>query len=191
MCVYRDWKNRLRCWRHLTRKAIGLAESTDGRVAGIGRKIEAIFDVLIAAIYAARLEPPGGPLYELHGGTIASLNQICQAYSNDRHKKLRELTRELLLDWDAILRQIHEPQLPLTNNLAEQMLRHWVISRLISHGTRSAEGTRAFGLLASVIETCRLRNASPWRYLATVIDAVRKGGTPPSMSKFQLVAAGV
>ena len=94
----RDWKNRLRCWAHLTRKVVGLAESTDGRVAGIGRKIEAIFDVLMAAIYAARLEPPRVPLCELHAGTIASLKQICEAYSNDRHKKLRALTRELLLD---------------------------------------------------------------------------------------------
>jgi hypothetical protein len=51
----------------------------------------------------------------------------------------------------------------------------WVIARLISHGTRSEAGSRAFALLASVIETCRRRGASSWRYLGTVIAAARKG----------------
>jgi hypothetical protein len=70
---------------------------------------------------------------------------------------------------------IAEPHLPLTNNAAERSLRHWVLgpfSVRISHGTRSADGTRAFALLASVIKL-RLRHASPWRYLATVIAASR------------------
>ena len=55
--VYREWTNRLRCWAHLIRKATGLAESVDARVAKIGHQIEAHFDVLMSAIYAARLEP--------------------------------------------------------------------------------------------------------------------------------------
>jgi len=38
----------------------------------------------------------------------------------------------------------------------------WVIARRISLGTRTAQGTRAFAHLASVIETCRKRAASPW-----------------------------
>lgn len=50
-----------------------------------------------------------------------------------------------------------------------------MIARLISHGTRSEAGSRAFALLASVIETCRRRGASSWRYLGTVIAAARKG----------------
>ena len=189
--VYREWTNRLRCWAHLIRKASGLAESVDARVSKIGHQIEAHFDVLMAAIYAARLAPPGDALTVVHDKTIANLEYICKQYKDDSHKKLRELARELLLDWHVIMRQVREPQLALTNNIAEQSLRHWVISRLISHGTRSAEGTRAFALLASVIETCRLRCASPWRYLATVIDAARKDGVPLSLPKIHAFAAGV
>ncbi|SBT07620.1 hypothetical protein ACCAA_470008 [Candidatus Accumulibacter aalborgensis] len=93
----------------------------------------------------------------------------------DDHKVLRSVVREFLYDWDVILRPIAEPHLPLSNNAAEQVLRHWVIARNISHGTRSEEGSRAFALLASVIETCRRRGASTWRYLGTVIAAARKG----------------
>jgi hypothetical protein len=48
-------------------------------------------------------------------------------------------------------------------------LHHWVIARRIGMGTRTPQGTRAFALLASVIETCRKRAVSPWPYLAEVI----------------------
>jgi hypothetical protein len=72
---------------------------------------------------------------------------------------------------------LHYPWLPLTNNEAEQALRHWVIARRIRYGTRNEQGSRAFALLASVIETTRKRRLSPWSYLATVI-AERTFRTP-------------
>ena len=72
--------------------------------------------------------------------------------------------------------------LPLTNNEAERALRHWVIARMISQGTRTEQGTRAFGLLASVLETCRKRKILPWPYLATVIAERRKGNPAPAMA---------
>ncbi|MFH1634013.1 MAG: transposase [Chloroflexota bacterium] len=79
------------------------------------------------------------------------------------------------------------PELPLTNNIAECALRHWVIARRISHGTRTKQGSRAFALLASVtacplgIDTCRQRNILPWPYLVEVIAARRKGLPAPHL----------
>ncbi|MCC6136461.1 MAG: transposase, partial [Gammaproteobacteria bacterium] len=69
------------------------------------------------------------------------------------------------------------PELPLTNNEAERALRHWVILRKLSLGTRTATGSRVFALLASVIDTCRQRGQSPWRYLERAI-ADRRAGHP-------------
>ena len=76
---------------------------------------------------------------------------------------------------------LDHPDLPLTNNEAERALRHWVIARRISLGTRTAQGTRAFAYLASVIETCRKRAASPWPYLAEVIRLRRQGLQAPPL----------
>jgi transposase len=84
-----------------------------------------------------------------------------------------------LNDWEAIWIVLHYPWLPLTNNEAERALRHWGIARRISYGTRTEQGSRAFALLASVIETCRKRRLSPWSYLATVIAERRKGNAAP------------
>jgi transposase len=69
----------------------------------------------------------------------------------------------------------------LTNNEAELALRHWVITRRITYGTRTAQGSRAFALTISVIETCRKRNVSPWPYLAEVIRRRRKGEPAPPL----------
>jgi hypothetical protein len=37
------------------------------------------------------------------------------------------------------------------NNLAERAMRHWVLARRISYGTRTPQGSRAFIVLASII----------------------------------------
>ncbi len=181
--AYRHLGNRLRCWAHLIRKCQGLIESTDAKVARAGKGMHDVLCRLMEAIYAARAVPAeeSGVLASRHASDIAQLRLLCERHRDDGHDKLRALAREFLLDWDVILRQVDEPQLPLTNNAAEQALRHWVIARRISMGTRSEAGTRAFALLASVIETCRKRAASSWLYIASVIAAAREGLTVPVM----------
>ena len=179
--VYRAWENRLRCWPHLMRKLRGLAESSDARVAGVGQEMEGLMKTLMAAIYAARIDPPPEGLPARYANAIERLRHLCEAHRMDDHSVLRSVVREFLYDWNVILRPVAEPHLPLSNNAAEQALRHWVISRYISHGTRSEEGSRTFAFLASLIETCRRRGASAWQYLGTVIAAARKGLQLPTI----------
>lgn len=187
--VYRHWLNRLRCWAHLDRKIKGLCDSTDLRIARVGKQIFCLVEGFKAAIYAARATPGTGPPSQVLADEIASLKRLCERYRDDKHEKLRALAREFLYDWDVIIRPLAEPHLPLTNNEAERALRHWVISRLISQGTRTATGSRAFALLASVIETCRRRDASPWHYLGSVIHAARRGLPLPALPLIQVSAA--
>ena len=163
------------------RKLRGLAESSDGRVSGVGQEMEGILKALMAAIYAARTDPAPQALPERYAADIKRLRHLCEAHQMDEHPALRSVVREFLYDWKVILRPLAEPHLPLSNNAAEQALRHWVISRYISHGTRSEQGSRAFALLASLIETCRRRGASAWQYLGTVIAAARKGSQLPAI----------
>ena len=91
------------------------------------------------------------------------------------------MAREFLNDWEAIWIVVAHPHLPLTNNEAERALRHWVIARRISQGTRTEQGSRVVALLASVIDTCRKRNILPWPYLAQVVAERRKGNPAPPL----------
>jgi len=94
---------------------------------------------------------------------------------------LRAIAREFLNDWAVIMRVLTDPLLPLTNNAAERQLRHWVIARRISYGTRTLVGSNSLALLASVIDTCRLRNASITDLLTKAIHAARHGLPAPEL----------
>jgi transposase len=176
---YRGYPQRLRCWAHLLRKAQGLVECYDPGGRAFGHLIRTTLETLMAAIYAARDGPPGAvsDLPRAYAQELDALRQRVAAHRAHRHAKTQALAVELFNDWDAIFQVLTHPHLPLTNNAAERALRHWVIARLLSHGTRTAVGSRAFTLLASVIDTCRQRGHSPWTYLAEAI-ADRRLGRP-------------
>ena len=183
--VYRHFKKRLRCWAHLIRKARGLRDSLSPVERRYGKRILAIMeDELMQAVYKARkggLASAHHSIIEEHRESLDILKALCEKMANSKLKKTRELGKEFINDWDAIFRVLELPMLPLTNNEAERRLRHWVLLRRISQGTRSAQGSRALALLASVITTCRIRLASPLHYLRDVIKIRRSGGPAPPL----------
>lgn len=172
---YRMFPRRLRCLAHLIRKARGLAESLTEEACEFGETALAI----LATVLDYRT---GECTLELVQQRLASFRKYCELVAdNAEHQKTQDLAKEFLNDWDAIWQAVEHPELPATNNLAERMLRHWVIARRISYGTRTPEGSRAVAILASIVETGRLRGIKIWDYLTQVIAAGRRGETPLPM----------
>ena len=182
-CIYRDYPRRLRCWAHLIRKARGLKECFSKTSRSYGRQIDIIMDSLMDAIYRAREGSDSGKvsIADNHKDQLEHLKEIFLEMSTSSHKKTRELGNEFLNDWEAIFRILDYPAWPITNNEAERALRHWVILRKITQGTRSEQGSRALALFASVIATCRLRDASPLLYIRDVIKLRRQGDDVPKL----------
>ena len=179
--VYRKYLNRVRCWAHLIRKAKGLQEGLDKDSQLFGEKTLNLMGTLMTAIREARTHPPNVPLTELYQTQLMAYRHLCEKMKQSTHKKTKALATEMLNDWEAIFRVLEYPHLPLTNNEAERALRHWVILRRISYGTRTEEGSCVFAILISVIETCRKRQQSPWLFLATVIHNRRVGIAVPQL----------
>jgi DNA-directed RNA polymerase subunit RPC12/RpoP len=178
--VYRKWLKRLRCWSHLLRKSKGLSESVDQEAKSFGLSLLELLNHLKLSIYRSR-EGPSKDLSKRENETLNKVLNLCWDHQHSEHNKVRALSREILRDWVAVFAVLEYPHLPLTNNEAERSLRHWVIQRKISMGTRTPEGTRGFALLASVIETCRKRSVSPWIYLAYVVEERRAGKICPQL----------
>jgi transposase len=176
--VYRQFHQRLRCWAHLLRKAKGLEESLTGEARRFGEASHALLTELMAAVYQAREGPPTS-LADGYRARLEDFRALCEQHRHSRHEKTRALAGEFLNDWEAVWIVLAHPYLPLTNNEAERALRHWVILRRITQGTRTEQGSRALALLISVIETCRKRKHLPWPYLAQVIAERRKGNPAP------------
>jgi len=179
--VYRKYQNRVRCWAHLLRKAQGLEESLNQEAQRFGQQTLELMGTLMSAIRKAREHPPDLPLPETYQVQLCTYRQLCEQMKNVSHKKTAALATEMLNDWEAIFRILEFPYLPLTNNEAERALRHWVILRRISYGTRTEAGSCVFAILISVIETCRKRQQSPWLYLAAVIHNQRSGLAVPKL----------
>ena len=174
---YRHYPRRLRCWAHLIRKARGLAQSCHHEARAFGRIVLDTLEALMAAGYAAREGPPSVDLPTQPAPLLATLRAACERRQGSPHPKTHALAVELLNDWEAIFQVLAHPDLPLTNNAAERALRHWVILRKLSLGTRTPVGSRVVALLASIIDTCRQRGHTPWRYLERAI-ADRRAGLP-------------
>ncbi|SEH06645.1 Transposase IS66 family protein [Candidatus Venteria ishoeyi] len=139
------------------------------------------------AVYQAREGPPEENLEEKYQILLEDFKAECERIKGEsKHKKARALAVEFLNDWEAIFMVLRHPHMPLTNNEAEHALRHWVIMRKITYGTQTEVGTRVFALLASVIDTCRKRDVSPWRYLEKVIGERRAGRSAPALPVAQV-----
>ena len=159
---------------HLIRKAMAISGAINQKAAKIGKFILKELKELISSI-AQGLEKSSTTV-SLH---LSLLKGNCLIGSLDSHEKLKALANEILNDWEAVIAFVNHPELPPTNNEAERALRHAVIGRRISYGTRTSEGSLAYSSLLSVIETCRLRSINPWTYICEVIAKGRKGIPPP------------
>jgi transposase len=177
--AYRRLDQRLRCLAHLQRKARGLEDSLDREAQRFGRAVREQLEAVMDSVYAAREGPPAVPLDRQHAPALKALLALCVQHSDATHAKTQALARELLNDWNSFWVVLESPELPLTNNAAERALRHWVIARRISAGTRTAQGSRVVATLASVIDTCRQRGLSPWTFIAEVMSARRQGRPAP------------
>ncbi len=170
---YRDRERRQRCLAHLIRKAIALTGAIDQQAVKMGewllRELRGLIQAMAEKGEDARREC--SPI-------LARLKRACIRGIKEEYPKLRSLAQEILNDWDAVVAFVKNPDLPPTNNDSERALRHAVISRRISFGTRTSEGSRSYAALLSVIETCRLRNQDPWSYIAETIRLARKGIAP-------------
>ena len=109
---------------------------------------------------------------------LVRLKRTCRRNQDADAAKARALAREILNDWEAVTAFVTNPDLPPTNNDAETALRHAVIARRISFGTRSDEGSRAYAAILSVVETCRRRKLNPWLQITDALTQARRGGQP-------------
>jgi len=122
--------------------------------------------------------PPDKPLSELYHDRLISYRHACEKMKAATHEKTHALAVEMLSDWDVIFTVLNHSYFPLTNNEAERALRHWVILRRISYGTQTEQVSRIFAILPSVIETCRICQQCPWRYLEWLCRKYSEGCKP-------------
>jgi len=89
------------------------------------------------------------------------LQAACQPFLTDETAPQARLCRRMEKYLHSLFTFVVDPAVPPTNNAAERSLRHLVVSRKISGGTRSPLGTATKLTLASIFTTWRLCGLDP------------------------------
>ncbi len=86
---------------------------------------------------------------------------ICQPFSDDSSGVQAKLCRRIERHIKELFVFVAEPAAPPDNNAAERSLRHLVVSRKVSGGTRSEPGTNSKMTLASLFGAWRAQGLNP------------------------------
>ena len=86
---------------------------------------------------------------------------LCQPFRHDPSVTQAKLCRRIERHIRELFVFVAEPDVPADNNAAERSLRHLVISRKVSGGTRSEQGTERKMTLASIFGTWRAQGLNP------------------------------
>ena len=89
------------------------------------------------------------------------LGRCARPFSNDDTAPQAKLCRRIERFIKELFVFVSHPGVPPENNAAERSLRHLVVSRKISGGTRSERGTNTKMALASLFGTWRANDLNP------------------------------
>ena len=163
-----------RCWTHLLRDIHQLKErfpEHDG-LAQWSRRVREVYDQ--AQAYSG--PDPGLPETVRRSGRVKQqlrfqkqLWSICQPYLGS-DTPMRVLSQRVERFLPELFTFIVEPRAGADNNPAERSLRPPVVSRKISGGTRSAQGSETKSIMASLFGTWRLQGRNPYHALNSILS---------------------
>ena len=178
-----DPKTRQACWQHLkrdfARHADGLAEQHTFGQAGLK-----LTSRLFTLWHAFDEHQDRERLQREMAVVEAELRSLLEraARKSPRTKYHGRFARNLLKLWPALWTFVTVDGVEPTNNSAERSLRGPVISRRLSHGTRTQDGERFVERALSASVTCRLQTRSLFTYLADLLTAHGRGDPLPTLA---------
>jgi hypothetical protein len=136
------------CWAHILQDSKELAESFGAEGKYVHRKLKEIYALAKGLNHKGNAEQ----VQQLQG-MVFELTQ-----RHYKHTTIRRFVNALYYrDVENLFRFVTDPEIPSTNNISERELRHIVMMRKISNGSRSQRGAAATAILTSVIQTLRFR----------------------------------
>ena len=155
-----------KCWAHLLRDVhdLRLRHADAGAVSAWATAVQAVFAAAQRAATELAALPAEAPARQAaRQQLMAQAQALCAPYlALDPPAPQTVLCRRIEKYLAALFVFVLDPAVAATNNAAERSLRHLVVSRKISGGTRSSAGTTTKLTLASLFTTWRLRGLNPY-----------------------------
>jgi hypothetical protein len=186
---YIELARRQICWAHLRRDFVRMGERR-GEAGRIGRKLERVAEKLFglwARRRAGRLRPEvweaetAALRFRMRGLLERGARLGVRRDEQSERTRTKNTCGEMLEVEAAIWRFLDDPEIGITNNLAERGLRHAVLWRRASFGSQSARGAELVAKLLTVVMTRRQHGQSVHGYFVEACRAARVPAAVPSL----------
>ena len=167
------------CWAHLIRDIRFLAEHTDKSLAGWGQKLLPWIRKLFDTWHRAE--------HRTEAGFARSMDRIRRGFLKAVRRPPWRAEAQTLADRfrgrvaDNYFLFLTTPGIEPTNNQTEQAIRHIVIDRHITQGTRGQRGQRWCERVWTMIATCRQQSRRVFEFFCKAINAHFRRESAPSL----------
>ena len=149
------------CWSHILEDSRELKHSFGAEGKYVHENLKRIFALAKSLNHQATQEQ----VDQLH----AEMLQL--TWRHYKHITVRRFVNNLAhRDLEDLFRFTTNPDIDPTNNISERELRHLVMIRRISHGSRSRRGATVTAQLTSIIQTLRLRKQNVLQELQNLLQ---------------------
>jgi transposase len=186
---YIEQDRRQVCWSHLYRDFVRMGER-GGEAGRIGRKLERLAEKLFELWQRrreGRLRPEvwesetAALRFRMRGLLERGAGLGVRADEKSERTRTKNTCAEMLGVEAAMWRFLSDPEIGITNNLAERQLRHAVLWRRASFGSQSARGAALVAALLTVVMTRRQQGRSVHAYFVEACRAARAREAAPSL----------
>jgi transposase len=159
------------CWAHLQRDFQALADSPHRIAKELGASLlEETTQVFRQWSRCRDGTISRAGLKSSLGKTRREVERLLLRGLNCRHARTSEVCRELYWYRERLWTFLDAEGVEPTNNAAERSLRHAVIWRKLSFGTKCAAGSRFVETLLTVIETCRQQDRDVFAFVTKAVE---------------------
>lgn len=165
------------CWSHGRRKLYDLAEKSGSEIAAQGLK-------QIAALYRIEAEIRGQSPAERLAVRQARSAPIVKTFGfwleQQRARvspksRIGEKLAYIANHWDGLRVFLTDGRVEIDSNAVENAIRPIALNRKNALFAGHDEGGHSWGLIASLIETCKMNGVNPFDYLKSTLQALANG----------------
>ena len=157
-----------RCWAHAIREVKEVCLNRKRRNKSLEKAYEWFCDIF-EQVKEARKIKSQEMREQLYMELIDELDRWIQVYSS--YRTLRKVVNTIKNGKEYWFTCVLHPEIEPTNNLAERMLRAWVVFRKIIGCLRSEKGEQTTETMLSLFNTWKLRNLHPYMQLKSLLGA--------------------
>jgi transposase len=181
--AYNFWPLGLRqfCWSHLTRDFTAISERP-GAAGSVGRQLLEEAARMFTWWHGVRDGTLARARFQIRMRALrARVEALLLEASDLADKKTARTCAKLLKSSEAMWTFVRVDGVEPTNNSGERAVRHGVIYRKLSGGTRSEAGSRFVERILTAHATLRLQGRPILQFLRAACDARLLGSAPPSL----------